>query len=170
MPRRDCGPHRVEWHARSCFCRTTHQTFVSLYDVTLSSRSTTPGGPVRDRTHRTIHVLFEAELQNSRNTQTVGRFGVLTMGFSSHPANSSTPSSSKRVLYRRGTCATIRFTRKAQYVLPNLEGSFLPELSYPWQPNARARTTGTDPRLLKQCGQPKQSVVKVTPSSKNTSS
>ncbi|GFQ81871.1 hypothetical protein TNCT_358541 [Trichonephila clavata] len=48
MPRRDCGPHRAEWHARSCFGRTTHQTCASLYDVTLSSRSSSPGGPVRD--------------------------------------------------------------------------------------------------------------------------
>ncbi|GFQ91605.1 hypothetical protein TNCT_76131 [Trichonephila clavata] len=52
MPRRDCGPHRVEWHTRSCFCRMAHHTCVSLYGVTLSSRSTTLVAPYVTRTHR----------------------------------------------------------------------------------------------------------------------
>ncbi|GFQ80708.1 hypothetical protein TNCT_366201 [Trichonephila clavata] len=153
MPRHDCGPHRAEWRESSCFCSTTHQTYVSLYDVMLSSRSTIPGCPICD-THRTKRPTYSSK-PTYEIREVPKRCGILTCRRRASPRTQQALRPHRprpRVLE---TCPVsqahvLRYALPAKLntCYPNLEGSFLPELSCPWLLNARARTTGTDPQSV----------------------
>ncbi|GFQ82160.1 hypothetical protein TNCT_370331 [Trichonephila clavata] len=102
-----------------------HQTCASLYGVMLSSRSENPGGPVRDPHPRTLR---------RRPTKCAKRCPRTRQALRLHHPRILCPVSQRRECYRT--------------LYPNSEGSFLLELSYPWLPIVRARTTGNDSRAL----------------------
>ncbi|GFQ88057.1 hypothetical protein TNCT_150241 [Trichonephila clavata] len=96
MPRRHCGLHCAEWHARSCFCPTKHARVFTALCFLLDLRTLV--APYVTRTHG----LFEDDLRNAQSTQAV----LLAPGklFDSIILEYCVPS-------RRGASATVRFTR-----------------------------------------------------------